>query len=728
MRQAFLGNLKRSSPALLAISLGGLLILCGWFALSKRGTQPEPAGVATVEPDSRSRTVALSLQPATGRRPALETLARQGNATEQNQARYLLAADALRQQKATETLQWLDGLETRYPLLAPKILVLRAQAYTLDKKDSQATAIWKQIIAQFPKDAAAADADDALGQSDPRYQDQLIANFPAHPRAVAIAAVRLKQDPKNKALLLLVAQYGQHLENYRTYLDRLVKLGSQLTPQEWQKVGFGYWEKLQYKEAGLAYGRAPNTSRNAYRAARGLQLGGEDSAAVAAYKRMIATLPQAPETPKALIRLADLTDSSAMAIAELDQSLKLSAQLKRPEDSADALARKARRFKKTNPAQQAAIEVQLLKQLGQTAAAADLRWRYAWTAAKDGQFEIARQWAQQIIQANPDSEQAPKALFWSGKWAERLSNPTARQQDFNRLWQHYPESYYTWRVAALSGTPVGDFQSIRTQMPSLNLPTQRLPLTVGSASLRELYLLGEGQSAWEQWQVEFKSRETPSISEQLTDGLVRLEVGEYLDGLFMLSNLRDRVVTEPESQPQRASMLSLRRDPRYWQALYPIPYWPDIQRWSKAQSLNPVLVLGLMRQESRFTVDIKSVVGATGLMQLMPDTAKGVADTLKLKTYRLDQASDNIRLGTWYLNSTHDTFQGNSMLAIASYNAGPGNVDEWLKTLDTHDADMFVETIPFDETQTYVKSVLENYWNYLRLYNPQLQTITSTHS
>jgi soluble lytic murein transglycosylase len=68
------------------------------------------------------------------------------------------------------------------------------------------------------------------------------------------------------------------------------------------------------------------------------------------------------------------------------------------------------------------------------------------------------------------------------------------------------------------------------------------------------------------------------------------------------------------------------------------------------------------------------------------------------------------------------------MLAIASYNAGPGNVDEWLKTLDTRDADMFVETIPFDETQTYVKSVLENYWNYLRLYNPQLQTITSAHS
>lgn len=730
MRQAFLGSLKRSSPVLLAMSLGGLAIAGGWIAFSKLGPQPElPAAITTVEPaDPRSRAIALALQPAIERRPALDTLARQGNSTEQNQARYLLAADALQQKKSADALQWLDGLETRYPLLAPRILALRAQAHTLDNKTSQATPLWKQIIAEFPKDAATADAYDALGKSDPRYYDQLIATLPAHPRAVAIAVTRLKQNPKDKAMLLLVAQYGQHLKNYRSYLDQLVKLGPQLTAQDWQKVGFGYWEKLQYKEAGLAYSRAPSTSRNAYRAARGLQLGGEDIAAIAAYKRMIAALPQAPETPKALIRLADLTDNAPMAIAYLDQSLKLSAQLKRPEDSADALLRKARRYKKTNPAQQAAIEVQLLKQLSQTAAAADLRWRYAWAAAKEGQLEIARQWAQQIVQANPDNEQAPKALFWSGKWAERLSNPTARQQDFNQLWQRYPESYYAWRVAALSGTPVGDFQSIRTQVPSLNLPTQRLPLTVGSASLRELYLLGQGQAAWEQWQVEFKSREAPSIQEQLTDGLVRLGVEEYIDGLFMLSNLRDRVITEPESQPQRAAVLALSKDLRYWQALYPVPYWSDIQRWSKAQSLNPVLVLGLMRQESRFTLDIKSAVGATGLMQLMPDTAQSVASSLKLKTYHLDQASDNIRLGTWYLNSTHNTFRGNSMLAIASYNAGPGNVDEWLKTLDTQDADIFVETIPFDETQTYVKSVLENYWNYLRLYNPQLQTLTSARS
>jgi soluble lytic murein transglycosylase len=127
-----------------------------------------------------------------------------------------------------------------------------------------------------------------------------------------------------------------------------------------------------------------------------------------------------------------------------------------------------------------------------------------------------------------------------------------------------------------------------------------------------------------------------------------------------------------------------------------------------------------MRQESRFEPRIKSVVGATGLMQLMPETAAEVAAQVKLQKYQLENPDDNIRLGTWYLNSTHQTYQGNSMLAIASYNAGPGSVSQWLQTLNIQDADVFVETIPFDETQGYVKSVLENYWNYTRLYSPQV--------
>jgi soluble lytic murein transglycosylase len=164
----------------------------------------------------------------------------------------------------------------------------------------------------------------------------------------------------------------------------------------------------------------------------------------------------------------------------------------------------------------------------------------------------------------------------------------------------------------------------------------------------------------------------------------------------------------------------LKQTADYWQALYPVPYVETIATWSEARKLNPWLVTGLMRQESRFEVDIRSSAGAVGLMQVMPETGDWIADQIKLKTFNLENPVDNIKLGTWYLDYTHDEYQNNSMLAIASYNAGPGNVSSWVKRLNLGDPDQFVEAIPFDETRGYVKSVFGNYWNYRRLYDPSV--------
>lgn len=731
MRQSFFSAFRRSSPLLLSMGLGGAVVWGSFFALAKLWPQvnPSPETIATVAPVpaiAQSRVLLQSFQSAAVRRPILESLGREGTPVEQQQARYVLAADAVRQGNGKDALQWLEDLETRYVLLEPYIVALRAQAYALNNQGELARQTWQQVIQKFPQSPAAGEAYYNLGQREPQYWDQAIAKLPAHPRTVEIAQTRLQKTPNDRSLLLLVAQHGFHLKDYLTYLDRLVqKFAPQLTPQDWQAIAFGYWEKQKYKAAGLAYSRAPASSRNAYRAARGLQLGDERTAAITAYQRMIATFPEAPETPKALIRLADLREAGS-AVTILDQAIALAQRLKRPEDAADALARKAVLLTKTNPAQQTATEAQLLKQFSQSEAAAELRWKRAWEASEGQQLETATQWATALAQTNADSNLAPKALFWAGKWTDRLGKTQQRQQLFTQLWQHYPESYYTWRAAGLSGSPVGDFQSIHGQQMALEPPTSRLPLGAGSDALRELYLLGESNAAWETWQLEFQNRQTPTIPEQLTDGLVRLEVGEYLDGLFMLGNLRDRILTEPEQQSQRALMQTLRQDPRYWQALYPVPYWNEIQRWSQDHAVNSVLTLALMRQESRFESSIQSVAGATGLMQLMPETAAEVASQLKLKKYRLEDPSDNIQLGTWYLNSTHQTYQGNTMLAIASYNAGPGSIAKWLQTLNTQDADLFVEKIPFNETQDYVKSVLENYWNYARLYNTQFSKLLPT--
>jgi soluble lytic murein transglycosylase len=128
------------------------------------------------------------------------------------------------------------------------------------------------------------------------------------------------------------------------------------------------------------------------------------------------------------------------------------------------------------------------------------------------------------------------------------------------------------------------------------------------------------------------------------------------------------------------------------------------------------LVLAIIRQESAFAGDAVSAAGAVGMMQLMPATAKLVADKLKVKltAKKLTEDPDlNIRLGRGYLDGLLDRFDGSYVLAVASYNAGPSRVQEWMQQYgDPRDSGVdvidWIESIPFEETRNYVQRVMEN--------------------
>jgi soluble lytic murein transglycosylase len=265
------------------------------------------------------------------------------------------------------------------------------------------------------------------------------------------------------------------------------------------------------------------------------------------------------------------------------------------------------------------------------------------------------------------------------------------------------------------GWDVGDFTNVRSHNPEVVKPHERSILPAGSKVLHELYQLGQDQKAWDLWQTEFTNRMNPTVPEQFTDGVIRIGVGDKLDGMFMLSSLSWRTKPEEVAQYQE-----LRKTTLYGEALYPFPYQDMILNWSNQRQLNPLLVTALIRQESRFMPKIKSWVGATGLMQVMPETGEWIASKINVKEYNLEKPEDNIKFGTWYLDYTHREYQNNSMLAVASYNAGPGSVSDWLKRFGWNDPDEFHEKIPFPETKGYVEHVFGNYWNYLRLYNPEV--------
>ncbi|MDH4234852.1 MAG: lytic transglycosylase domain-containing protein, partial [Gallionella sp.] len=155
------------------------------------------------------------------------------------------------------------------------------------------------------------------------------------------------------------------------------------------------------------------------------------------------------------------------------------------------------------------------------------------------------------------------------------------------------------------------------------------------------------------------------------------------------------------------------------------PYRNAMQAHVREHGLEEAWVYGLMRQESRFVSSAKSEVGAAGLMQIMPATARWLAGKLGLKSYRntlIHQLDTNMRLGTYYMKTVLSQFGGNPVMASAAYNAGPKRAWEWRANQQLEGA-IYAESIPFEETREYVKKVMSNTVYYATQFNAPLGTL-----
>ena len=142
---------------------------------------------------------------------------------------------------------------------------------------------------------------------------------------------------------------------------------------------------------------------------------------------------------------------------------------------------------------------------------------------------------------------------------------------------------------------------------------------------------------------------------------------------------------------------------------FPMPFQDEVMHQVSSHNLDAAVVYGIMRRESLFDPLARSRVGALGLMQLMPSTARVVARSLGLKKPAQSDILDvanNIKLGTQYFKSVLNRFDNNIPLAAAAYNAGPKNVKKWLPQDEPMAADLWVETVPFNETRNYIQAVL----------------------
>ena len=681
--------------------------------LKPRKIQPEQL---SEESKAKSPVFALVSQSPQERAAKLEALKEGAKSADRNRARYLLASDLIERKQAKPALELLKGLEKDYPLLAPYVLLKQAQAEELLGEEGKASDLRQKVVKEYPKQPAAAKALYLIAL--PEYQDKAIAEFPSHPLTWEIVRKRLQENPNQPQLQLVLAKYAYDQLGIVPVLNQLAN-NSTLKPEEWEIIGTAYWENSEFGKAATAYGKATRTPQNYYRVARGLQVGGQRAEAVVMYQQLVKTFPDAKETGTALMRLAEIASVRKDALPYLNQVIS-----KYPDKAGTAIVEKIKILQTQD--QKAASEALklLLTKYGNSEEAAEYRWKMAQQKAKAKDYKAAWQWAEPIPKNNPNSILAPRASFWVGKWATKLGKNQEAKQAFEYTVSNFPYSYYSWRAAATLGLNVGNFNTVRKMNPQV-VPIQRPLPTAGSETFKELYLLGQDRDAWLQWQTEFQNKMQPTVAEEFTDGLMQLAKGENIKGIDQISKLEDR-----ETPQEQAEYQALNKQITYWQARYPFPYLKEIEQWSEKRQLNPLLVTALIRQESRFETKVRSTAGATGLMQVMPDTAKWIAPQIKFDTKKIDlqNPNNNIMLGTWYLDHTHQQYGNNSLLAIASYNAGPGNVNKWLPILPKEDPDEFVESIPFDETKNYVRQVFGNYWNYLRLYNPEISQIVSKYS
>lgn len=149
---------------------------------------------------------------------------------------------------------------------------------------------------------------------------------------------------------------------------------------------------------------------------------------------------------------------------------------------------------------------------------------------------------------------------------------------------------------------------------------------------------------------------------------------------------------------------------------YLSPFKDLTVRYASQAGIDPAWVYGLIRQESRFVMGAQSSVGAQGLMQVMPATAREIAGKIGMSSSELYTMDGNIRMGTWYMADAKRRLQNNEVMATAGYNAGPGRARNWQASSPLEGA-IYAETIPFTETRDYVKKVMTNATYYASLFN-----------
>lgn len=317
----------------------------------------------------------------------------------------------------------------------------------------------------------------------------------------------------------------------------------------------------------------------------------------------------------------------------------------------------------------------------------DEQWEWwARAALRVGHWETVAQVTDDMPEALRNQ---PAWTYWQGRALKQRGKTQDANQRFTRISQL--NSFYGLLARDELGTSVGETPARYTPSEQEIASMRQNPSLARALALFDIaqrFARPEfREDAKREWRFAMRNQPDESL-------LAAAEIGRQAGFYDMAIYSADRTVNLHD--------FTLR---------YLSPYRDATQRYARQLNLDEAWVYGLIRQESRFVHIARSGVGASGLMQLMPATAKWAANKMGLGSFSVNDVSTNIQLGTWYLRHVFDGLDDNAVMATAAYNAGPGRARAW-QSGDTLEGAIYAETIPFTETRDYVQKVMANAVHY----------------
>lgn len=304
------------------------------------------------------------------------------------------------------------------------------------------------------------------------------------------------------------------------------------------------------------------------------------------------------------------------------------------------------------------------------------------TAKKIGKRHLAKY-------ANTNS--APRIMFWLGKIGERTKNYEEARSYYKSLITKYPDDYYAYH-AFLNlnryNSPVIDTSNLEGKLVLFpyrkNLQND---LIIRLADIGDYALINE-----------------LCKDDKFIQSWLAYQQGNFAMSATIAQEAMEKLTIKPDKNDLR------------WRLVYPVHYYNEIQESAHHSGNSPILILSIIREESHFNPNIKSPVGASGLMQLMPSTATEIVGKPVSESVLLNPKV-NIQLGNVYFSRLKKAMLNRDTLAVLAYNGGMGSVSKWKESINYTDIDDFVEQIPYSETKNYLKKVYKSYWNYVRIYS-----------